>query len=243
MILQLFYSAAVHMRVGKKNLLNRSPSTNKPWWDAVCESMGNRKMQALRLFRTVSNRSNLSRYLTLRNTFKGVCRNKKQTYENEQKKKLVDSRKNPSKFWKLLKGNVKSIKSKLQPLQWFNYFKVLFSLSEQDEMGEQNGNYIPADSAAFLNDPLSVAEVRSAIRKLKTWKSPGPDGLVAEFFKCTLDLLSPILTLFFNKVFNSGNVPESWTRSSICPIHKKGSHDNPDHFRGISLINVISKIF
>ena len=110
-------------------------------------------------------------------------------------------------------------------------------------MGEQNGNYIPADSAAFLNDPLSGAEVRSAIRKLKTGKSSGPDGLVAEFFKCTLDLLSPILTLFFNKVFNSGNVPESWTRSLICPIHKKGSHDNPDHFRGISLINVISKFF
>ena len=99
MILQLFYSATAHMRVGKKNLLNTSPPSNKPWWDAVCESMRNRKMQALRLLRTVSNRSNLSRYLTLRNTFKGVCRNKKQTYENEQKKKLVDSRKNPSKFY------------------------------------------------------------------------------------------------------------------------------------------------
>ena len=89
-------------------------------------------------------------------------------------------------------------------------------------MGEQNGNYFPADSAVFLNGPLSVAEVRSAIRKLKTGKIPGPDGLVAEFFKCNLDLISPILTLFFNKVFNSnsGNVPESWTRSLICPIHK-----------------------
>ena len=92
------------MRVGKKNVLNTSPPTNKPWWDAVCELMRNRKMQALRLFRTVSNRSNLSRYLTFRNTFKGVCRNKKQTYENEQKKKLVDSRNNPSKFLEIVKG-------------------------------------------------------------------------------------------------------------------------------------------
>ena len=51
------------------------------------------------------------------------------------------------------------------------------------------------------------------------------------------------MTIFFNKVFDSGNVPESWTQSIICPIHKNGSQHHPDNFRGNSLINIISKVF
>ena len=128
-------------------------------------------------------------------------------------------------------------------MQWFIYFKELFSFDEQDENGEQNANYTPADSADCLNDPFSVAEVKSALRKLKTSKSPGFDGIVAKFFQRTSTLIGPLLTAFFNKIFNEGNVPERWTRSIICPIHKKGSHDNPDNYRGISLITIISKVF
>ena len=43
-------------------------------------------------------------------------------------------------------------------------------------------NYTPAESASCLNDPLTESEVRVAIRKLKTGKSPGSDGIAAEFF-------------------------------------------------------------
>ena len=128
--LQLFYSAAELMKVNKKLGLNRFFPVDKPWWDAVSETMRNRKMQALRLFRILSKWKNLRRYLTLRNIFKGVCRDKKRVYEYQNRQKLVQSRKNPYKFWKLLKGNVVNIKSKIKPMQWFNYFKELFSFDE-----------------------------------------------------------------------------------------------------------------
>ena len=70
--LQLFYSTAEFMKVNRTLGLNRFFPINKPWWDAVFETMRNRKMQALRLFRILSNRNNLKRYLTLRNIFKGM---------------------------------------------------------------------------------------------------------------------------------------------------------------------------
>ena len=52
----------------------------------------------------------------------------------------------------------------------------------QSEIGDPDFNYIPAESVTCLNDPLTESVVRVAIRKLKTGKSPGSDGIAAEFF-------------------------------------------------------------
>ena len=112
----------------------------------------------------------------------------------------------------------------------------------QNEIGDRDFNYTPAESATCLHDPHTEAEVRVALRKLKTGKSPGSDWTAAEFFKQTSTLIVPVLTLLFNKIFDSGHIPKSWSKSIICLIYKKGPRDDPDNFRRISLINVISKL-
>ena len=38
-------------------------------------------------------------------------------------------------------------------------------------------------------------------------------------------------------------LPEDWCKNIICPLHKSGLQTNPENYRGISLINSISKIF
>ena len=94
-----------------------------------------------------------------------------------------------------------------------------------------------------LNELINQDEVRKSISYLHSNKSPGPDGLCIELFKCTLDYILPFLTTVFNTIFSEGIVPESWGGSIIWPIHKKGSLSNPDNFRGVLLINTICKIF
>ena len=37
--------------------------------------------------------------------------------------------------------------------------------------------------------------------------------------------------------------PEAWTETVIYPLHKKGSIHEPDNYRGISLLNVCSKLY
>jgi hypothetical protein len=47
----------------------------------------------------------------------------------------------------------------------------------------------------------------------------------------------------FNKIFDNGVFPDSWTESVIFPIFKKGDVNNPNNYRGISLSDISSKLF
>ena len=44
-------------------------------------------------------------------------------------------------------------------------------------------------------------------------------------------------------VFSSGCYPTQWSEGLITPIHKKGSLDDVNNYRGITLINILSKIY
>ena len=79
---------------------------------------------------------------------------------------------------------------------------------------------------------------------LNSVKSGGPDRIISEMVKKnTLTDISPVLVVLSNNIFDSGNFPNQWGGSIICPIHKKGPLDDPNNFRGISLINILNKIF
>ena len=44
-------------------------------------------------------------------------------------------------------------------------------------------------------------------------------------------------------MFLKGYFPESWSEGLILPLHKKGSVDSVENYRGITLLSVISKLF
>ena len=55
--------------------------------------------------------------------------------------------------------------------------------------------------------------------------------------------MSSILLDLFNHILNTGVFPDMWSESIIVPLHKCGSKLEPTNYRGISLINVMYKIF
>lgn len=57
-------------------------------------------------------------------------------------------------------------------------------------------------------------------------------------------LLLPIYTNLFNIILETGHVPDDWCIGIIQPIYKnKGSKENPDNYRGISLLSCFGKLF
>ena len=78
--------------------------------------------------------------------------------------------------------------------------------------------------------------------KLKTFKSPGSDGVHPRVINELADCISIPLSSIFNKSLTTGKLPIEWKQANISPIHKKGSKTLPQNYPPVSITSVVSKI-
>ena len=94
-----------------------------------------------------------------------------------------------------------------------------------------------------LNVSLTVDEIQKAMGQLNLRKTCGPDNIINEFFKYGTDNLVSYVCKLFNAVFSSGYFPSKWSEGYIVPLHKKGSINEVENYRGITLLSVFGKLF
>ena len=69
-----------------------------------------------------------------------------------------------------------------------NYYKELYAkkfenLGDMDKFLEKYNLPKLNEEAESLNRPITVDKIEAVIKKLLTYKSPGPDGFTGEFYK------------------------------------------------------------
>lgn len=100
-----------------------------------------------------------------------------------------------------------------------------------------------SEDRELLNNPISQAELISAIGKLHNNKAPGPDGVTVEFYKEFKDCLMQPLLAALVQSFEDGALLSSATEACISLIHKKGRPaDECASFHPISLLNLDRKL-
>ena len=100
---------------------------------------------------------------------------------------------------------------------------------------------MPPDT--MLNRPFTHQEIAAAIPKLKNVKAGGSDQLINEFLKHSRNEFVQYYTKLFNLILESGHMPADWCQSAIRPIYKnKGDIDDPNNYRGISLLSCFGKL-
>lgn len=57
-------------------------------------------------------------------------------------------------------------------------------------------------------------EIINSLKKYKTGKSPGPDGIPGEFFKYLQQSGINKLSILFNKILEEERLPDPWTHFS-----------------------------
>jgi len=95
---------------------------------------------------------------------------------------------------------------------------------------------------SVVTDIPSVAEVRSAISRLRSGRAAGLGGITPGLFKSAIEPITNCLHSLFHRIFLSGRVPANWRDGVIIPLYK-GNRSKTDCSRSISLLSVSGKVF
>ena len=98
-----------------------------------------------------------------------------------------------------------------------------------------------AENAAKEIEP-DLAEVQSAIKSLRN-TAPGENGLSSNLLKLGGTEMAQYIHRVVTAVWRSGLAPAEWKRALLVAIHKSGSRLIADHYRGITLLEVIGKVY
>ena len=90
---------------------------------------------------------------------------------------------------------------------------------------------------------LTVKECFDCLQSFENNKSPGEDGLIAEFYKTFWNSLGSLLVEPLNYSYDHGELSNTQKQAIIKLIEKEGKDKrNISNWRPISLINVDAKI-
>ena len=245
-------NSSKHMQV--KHTQAKSSLIKQPkWWDETLKNLKHMKYKNLHTFHNTNDTNDLEVYLQSKRVFKNACKLKRKEYDIKNINELVvkAENKNSKLFWQHLKSMICT--PVIRPTfftsdEWYNNFENLYNpSSENDEIQTleipQIQDDLNDDIEEILNKPFSKDEIDSSLCKTKSGKAAGSDGIGPEFFKINNNLLKEYLLTLFNNIYNTNKYPTEWCKSLIFPLHKKGSVANIQNYRGIALLNVISKIF
>ncbi len=95
----------------------------------------------------------------------------------------------------------------------------------------------------LLEGPVTLAEVGAALSSMEAGKSPGSDGLPAEFYRTFFNEIGQDICEVLDSIFQQGGMSASQKTGLITLLFKeRGEREDLSNWRPISLLNVDYKI-
>ena len=95
----------------------------------------------------------------------------------------------------------------------------------------------------FRFNEIGIGEVENELKKIKSNKATGWDGISPKILKLTGKGIAPSLTSLYNTVIRKGNWPSTWKMGEWIPVFKKGDKTDRGNYRPITVLNSVDKVF
>ncbi|XP_073829123.1 uncharacterized protein [Musca autumnalis] len=127
--------------------------------------------------------------------------------------------------------------------RWKQHFESISNIFEENDVqSDQNMETNQNDDETIDADPPNIAEIATAINKLKKNKAPGEDGIPPELLQVDATLSATIIHPHILEAWENETLPETWTKGTIIKLPKKDDLKVCDNWRGITLLNTVYKI-
>ena len=155
---------------------------------------------------------------------------------------------NPKEYWSIVNSKRKKERSNVNILDFYNHFKNVNSNDDDHDDIHHDLNDLNLDEtfddSMCINVPITIDEILKAVQCIRNNKSPGPDAVINEYLKSSINVMVHLYEKLFNLVFDTGIVPVAWLIGHIKPIYKnKGNESDPQNYRPITLLSCLGKVF
>nr|CAI5829594.1 unnamed protein product [Callosobruchus analis] len=233
----------------------KRPSKSKPWFNQSCRDAVTSRNQKYREWRknpcTEIHRS----FTEARNRCKLVIDSSKEDHNQKIKNKLLSCPSSTRTFWSVdnavsqnfsysyippLTREDKSIAS--TPKEKADTLGKLFAANSTVDFQGSSPTTIFNVSSRMAEVKFQQRDVKKILQNPNTNKASGPDQIPAIVLKrCAIEL-TPILCKLFRISYEQGVFPSFWKIGCVQPIPKKGKKADPNNYRPVDLLSIMSKV-
>ncbi len=199
-------------------------------------------------------------YMRKKREVKRVVRESKRRIDEEFGRNLsMKWRENKKLFWKEVKkvrrrerGSNRGVRDRDNRLivrkrekirRWKEHFEGLLNV-ENENSAHVIGWGIAGRRRERREEDIRRGEVVEALKKVKTGKAPGIDGVCGEMLKYGGGVVVDWLWKVCSLAWEEGKVPEDWKSGIVVPLYKgKGEREVCGNHRGICLLSIVGKIY
>lgn len=227
---------------------HKSPSklNSNSWFGKDCQKLRSEYFKVKNRFKKLKTQDAKEDLRVVCSRYKKTVRKAKRDFTRKFHNNIRNLKKsNSTEYWKVL-NKASGQETKMGNIKTSAFLQ---HFSKLNQMANTKSNSFDPRKISFdlneeINKPISESEIWVQIKNLKNNKSAGIDFVTNELLKNCPDSMITIICNYFNLVLNTGIVPSDWTKGIIKPIFKnKGSIDDPDNYRGITLLSCIGKLF
>lgn len=223
-------------------ITHKNKRKNKTWYNSSCKWAKKNIKTHYRIWRNDKTEKNLKTFIKSKKEYSNIIKQTKNNYHKKITNQMAEI-KNGTQFWSLVrkirnrKNN--SDNNEIEMEEWVKFYEDFYDQKTYN----LNINKFITPIHPFLDQPITLDEIKKCLKKAKSRKSPGLDEIKNEMYKFLTPEWLHYLQNMFNVIFEKEKVPQEWGKIKMRLIHKKGNLNNPINYRNIALINCITKLF